>query len=286
MSVPRRVFVLGAGRSGTKIFRDCLGAGERVSAIPYDVGYVWRYGNEAVPHDELLPTDVTPEIAGFVARSLERMGRRASGGTPYDVLVEKSVPNTLRPAFVSEIFPDAVFVHIVRNGYHVIESSMRNWIQPADRGYLFDKLRYFPLENYRYALWTIFNRIKGVLDNEHVRLWGPRYNGMKEDARLLPLLEVCARQWARCVDVCDAQLAAMSDDRVLHVAYESLLKSDEQLRHVCDFCAIKDVDSVVDFYRHRFDHRRPEASSSALTEEMRACIHAVAGDTLERHDHV
>ena len=51
----QHLFILGAGRSGTKIFRDCLGAANDVAAIPYDVGYIWRIGNERCSHDQLLP---------------------------------------------------------------------------------------------------------------------------------------------------------------------------------------------------------------------------------------
>ena len=40
------IVLIGAARSGTKILRDALATALGVPQVPYDVGYVWRYGNE------------------------------------------------------------------------------------------------------------------------------------------------------------------------------------------------------------------------------------------------
>jgi len=282
----RKVFVLGAGRSGTKILRDCLGAARDVAAVPYDVGYVWRFGNERIPHDELSAELANPRIATFVDRSLERMARRASRGSDYEIVLEKSVPNTLRPAFMAALFPEARFVHIVRNGYSVIESAVRNWQEPEDRGYLLDKLRYFPIENYRYALWGGVNLARGAFGGRGGKLWGPRYDGMGEDVRELPLLEVCTRQWQRCLDVCDMQLNELDRSRFVELSYEELLGGADILRRICRFCEIDDEASVAAFYRQRFDPRRGERRAGMFSEDERDRIRKIAGNTLDRYGHV
>ena len=188
-----QVFILGAGRSGTKILRDCLGSATDVSCIPYDIGYVWRSGNESISHDELLPSDLTPEKARIIRSSISQLAKRASKAPDFSTVLEKSVPNALRPLFIKSVFPDAKLIHMVRDGRQVIESSMRNWESPSDTGYFLDKLKYFPLRNITYALWYAKNRLIGG-KTKNVRVWGPRYDGMQADANSMALVEVCTQQ--------------------------------------------------------------------------------------------
>ena len=58
----RHIIIIGAARSGTKILRDVLAEASGVGCVPYDIGFVWRYGNQRVPHDVLDPATVTPRI--------------------------------------------------------------------------------------------------------------------------------------------------------------------------------------------------------------------------------
>lgn len=61
--------------------------------------------------------------------TLHRMKRR-SGSAPR--LVLKSPPHTARLAALSEMFPDAKFIHIVRNPAEVFPSSVRTWASLFD----------------------------------------------------------------------------------------------------------------------------------------------------------
>jgi hypothetical protein len=127
----RYIIIIGAARSGTKILRDVLAEASGMGCVPYDIGFVWRYGNQQVPHDVLDPATVTPRIQRFVRRYVDRYAR--SGG---DVVIEKTVGNTLRVPFVHAVMPDAAFVHLVRDGMDVVESARRQWSAPPDREYL------------------------------------------------------------------------------------------------------------------------------------------------------
>ena len=71
----RHIVIIGAARSGTKILRDVLAQASGAGSVPYDIGFVWRYGNERVPHDVLDPATVTPRISRFVRRYVERYAR-------------------------------------------------------------------------------------------------------------------------------------------------------------------------------------------------------------------
>jgi hypothetical protein len=239
----RPVLIIGAARSGTKILRDVLTDASGVGCVPYDIGFVWRYGNERVPHDVLDPATVTPRIQRFVRRYVDRYARSGR-----DVVIEKTVGNTLRVPFVHALMPDAAFVHLLRDGTDVAESARRQWLAAPDRGYLLRKVRHFPLRlipfygpEYALAQLSLLRRVQPVDSREDppggsvqsrgdtpraprgkVATWGPRYPGIDDDLASHDLLTVCARQWRASVECATRDLAQVST-LVVDIRYEDLV---------------------------------------------------------------
>ena len=60
------VVLLGAARSGTKLVRDSLALDAHIARVPYDINYVWRFGNEELDHDELDAASLTPGVAARI----------------------------------------------------------------------------------------------------------------------------------------------------------------------------------------------------------------------------
>lgn len=188
------IILIGAARSGTKIMRDSLAEALGAGLVPYDVGFVWRYGNEGAIDDCLAPSDVKPRtrrlVRSYVGRYADQRG----------LVVEKTVGNTLRVPFVSEIFPNARFVELIRNGIDVTESSRREWQKPADLSYLRAKARHFPMRLVpTYGVKFIGAQTWSRSARGHVATWGPRYPGIDSDLETVDLLSVCARQWRESV---------------------------------------------------------------------------------------
>ena len=155
-----KVILIGAARSGTKFLRSLLGVDAKVGEVPYDVNYIWRYGNEAYPDDALPVSLAAPRIKAYIRRLLSK---QASMGTARSILVEKTVSNTLRIPFVREVFPEARFIHLIRSGRDVTESAMRMWLSPPDWRYLLQKARSFPVSNFGYAAWYLWNVVFGAV---------------------------------------------------------------------------------------------------------------------------
>jgi len=230
----RPVVIIGAARSGTKILRDSLSVALGVPCLPYDVGYVWGYGNESREDDCLTATDLTPRserlIRRFLGRYADVEGR----------LIEKSVSNTLRVPFVAAVLPGATFVHLVRDGVDVAESSRRQWTAPPDYRYLVRKARHFPLRmvptyGRRYAASLLRRR---VADDGRVATWGPRYPGMITELAQTDLLTVCARQWRESVNRARRGLAE-TGVRAVEVRYETFVQDPAAtLDRVADFCGL------------------------------------------------
>lgn len=249
----RQVIVIGAARSGTKFARDILAASTEVAKVPYDVNYVWRLYNENVSHDELDPASATPKVISAIHAQLNRLAKPKSQASK--LIIEKSVSNSLRVPFVNRVFPNAKYIHLVRDGRAVTESAMRLWTAKPDLKALTEKLRAMSPSNYRYVLWFGSNFAKGLLSGRiGGRVWGPRYKGILDDVDHLSLAEVCAKQWQRSVELSLQDLSEIPSGRVFTLSYSQLVSDRDIVRDLAEFSGISDIETVL---QHHRDSVRP-----------------------------
>ena len=242
------VIVIGAARSGTKILRDILASGPGSAAVPYDVNYVWRYGAEGAPDDMLDPGDLTPRRRDFIRKTLPRLAGAGRG----EVMVEKTVSNTLRVPFVDAVFPNARYVHLIRDGRDVTESAMRQWQAPPDWSALWTKLRGMPLSNLGYVAWFAGNMVKGFTSGRGGgKVWGPRFAGIEEVAEAEGLAAVCARQWVASVTAARTDLAALPNARVHEIRYEDMVANPALLGDLARDLGLPDPEGIARTARAR-----------------------------------
>jgi hypothetical protein len=217
---PRHVIVIGAARSGTKLLRDVLAEATGAGKVPYDIGYVWRYRNESRKDDVLDVGAMDEKVKHFIRGFVDGY----ASGQPLAV-IEKTVGNALRVPAVAAVFPNARYVHLIRDGVDVIESMRRQWTAPTNARYLAAKVRHMPVglmprygTKYVRSLMTRHARGDG-----RVGTWGSRYSGIDIDLREHDLLTVCARQWKYSVMQAraDFQCHALA---VAEVRYEALVE--------------------------------------------------------------
>ena len=287
MSISSPIIIIGAARSGTKFLRSVLAASSCTRAVPYDVSYIWRYGNQDREDDELQVGELTPRILNFIRDQLPRLaGIKAEENLR---MIEKTVGNSLRVGFVNAVYPGARFIHLTRDGRAVTESAMRMWHAPPDHGMLFQKLKSLPFRNYDYALWFFLNYLQGVFSGRAGgKVWGPRYRGIDVDADKLSLERVCARQWAKSVLAAHRDLASLERDRVLTLRYEDLVTDPGVLERVMDFLDLPDREAIREFYsatltsgnnekwRHNLSLEQQKSIESEVSEAM--CILGYLGD--------
>lgn len=274
------VIVLGAARSGTKFLRDLLGSRGDFAKVPYDVNYVWRAPQSATPHDRLDPALLRQKDIARIRATLDKIAGRKSGAT----LLEKTVSNTLRVPYVSAIYPEARYLHIIRDGRAVAESSFRMWQAPPDTGGLKRKLKDLPLSYWNYAGWFALNYAKGRLQGRGGgKIWGPRYPGIDEDLAALPLMNVVARQWSRSIEICSEDLKAVPAARVFEVRYEELVTNPDKVAELSRFAGVADPSAIVaDFYK-RVDKSGLDKWRAALKPDEIAAIENEQAGLLARH---
>jgi Sulfotransferase family len=131
--VEKPIFIIGTGRSGTTI----LGV---VLSMHRDVGFLnepkalWHkiYSQEdlvgsysrGVAHYRLEATDVTPEIS----QAAHRLFGAYLTAVVSRRVVDKYPEQVFRLPFVRQIFPDAKFIFLVRNGWDTCK-SIEQWSQ-------------------------------------------------------------------------------------------------------------------------------------------------------------
>lgn len=232
------LFLIGAARSGTKLLRDVLAEHDRVGAVPFDVNYLWRIGNERLEHDVLE----APLHEGAVRAITSEMAKAGS-----DVVVEKTVSNCLRVPALAAAFPEAKFVFLVRDGIDVTESAMRQWVAPVDWRYSLRKAFAYPwLAAPRYGLTHIWNTFGGRLsrDDSRISTWGPRYPGIDRDVDRLTLAETCATQWAESVS---GAVSGFETARIAPtvVRYATLVEDPvSTVNSIYSACGLKPVASI------------------------------------------
>lgn len=233
--------LIGAARSGTKIMRDTLGRLPGVAPVPYDMNFVWRIGNGRLCHDEIRPGSVSTRQERRIRRLL--LGSRVGDGA----MLEKTVSNALRVDFVRSVFPNARFIHLVRDGVDVAESVMRQWSAPSDLKYLSQKLRAVPASaSPSYAAQYARGLVRRRIDGGASTTWGPRYEGIDDDLHSQSLATVCARQWRRCVESATDSLRIGPASAVFTIRYESLVSDPKEvLSDLAMFLGIEATDDAL-----------------------------------------
>ncbi|MAW61811.1 MAG: sulfotransferase [Planctomycetes bacterium] len=188
-----------------------------------EINYIWRHGNRDFPTDAIPPERATEPLARWIQARFAQIQRRSGAHT----VVEKTCANTLRVPFVAACLPaHALFLEIVRDGRDVACSAAKRWTASLDLNYLWKKAKWVPKSDLPYyATRYLAARLHRLRSKERrVSTWGPRYEGMEEDLRRLPLIEACAQQWEECVLRCRDGLQAVPEERRLSIRYEDFVQ--------------------------------------------------------------
>lgn len=225
------ILILGAPRSGTNILRDCLSIHPSITTWDCDeINAVWKYQNYE-KHDDLKIDDLTPEISDFIRSKFSRLANRSKS----KYVVEKTCANSLRPAFVSEILPNAKFILIFRNGDEVVPSIIKrtNGVFGGSKiKYRLKKLRYVPLSYLSFTMFKVF------CSNAKLKLWGPTTSIV--DMHNCNIEERAFIQWSGCVNATIDYFQHYDRRMFFALNYTSLIaEPDNTLRRLFEFLDIE-----------------------------------------------
>lgn len=245
MPSARYAFIVGSPRSGTTILGNILESHTDVGHL-YEPYYIWYYHAKDLSTDYIDPADVGPKELDWIRRQFRQFAAR----TGASLVVDKSPDHCFNVPIVQAAFPEAKFVHILRDGRDAVLSIKKEW---QKRGRLVanrnlramakttaEMLARQPLYYFRaMAVWyelrtrlksaqTIFRNPSSFFNKAKwggYAGWGPRFHGWQEVLSEESLISFHAYQWLRCVEQLQADLARIPPDNVYEVRYEDLVSA-------------------------------------------------------------
>lgn len=113
---PSMAFIVGCARSGTSILGELIAAHPSVKYV-FEATKVWEsIGRRADGSHRLTESDASWRVRRRIRRQFARCHGHCEPGT---VVIEKCPRNTLRIPFLYRVFPQARFIHIIRDGRDV-----------------------------------------------------------------------------------------------------------------------------------------------------------------------
>ena len=276
------VILFGAPRSGTQMYRDMICEHKEIVTWPFnEMTYMWRYGNRDYPTDEIPVDLLTEKTARYIRDSFIKLGKKSN----CRLVVDKTCHNCLRPDFVAAVLPEATYIYLVRHGMDVVPSTVkRSESPPPYREYL--RIMSIPPADIPYyftrALWNHGGLFRP--GKRSVRVWGPKFKGMKELAETKPIHEVSAHQWVRHMELTDQFLNGKNfKSSLLRVRYEEITSEPRrELERVFKYLNVEPTDSLIEKWVGEVRHHEPGSRASKLGEHEEA-VRAIVSDKNAEH---
>ena len=274
------VIIVGAPRSGTNVLRDVLTRVEGVTSWPCDeINLIWRHGNRAYPSDELRADHATPKVRQYLHGQFARIAR----GQDAHTVVEKTCATSLRVGFTRQVFPNAKYIFITRDGVDCAASAVERWHAPLDVRYTAAKARFVPPSDLPYyGLRFAADQLRRRRSSDGVvrTWWGPKPHDYRELMQRRPLDEICMIQWQRCVDEAQQGLAGLPESQLFDVSYEQFVT--HPVHTMKDLLQFLDLPQPLDLPRTVADVSSSSVGRGRmkLSDERFTRLEALAGPTL------
>jgi hypothetical protein len=207
---------------------------------PTEAKVVWRRYASA-DHDARDRKDATPQAADFLRRVVTQHLRIF--GKPR--FINKCPRNSVRMEFLDEVFPDALFLHVIRDGRAVANSILR------------------------------------ARKNHGSAYWGCEPPGWQKLLDL-PLLDACALQWKTIVEYALDSAESIPDERYREVRYEDLCERPEAVfREVSDWAGLTWDDGALEELVSDIDSRNYKWRENFEPAEVER-LNELLGDLLAR----
>ena len=216
----RPIFIVSPPRSGSTLLFETLslspdlhtigGESHRLMEVEAASGALGTsargYASNRLTAEDATPSIVKELQERFRASSFDRAGKRAAGPIR---LLEKTPKNALRISFLSEVFPDALFVYLYRDPREVMASMLEAW----ESG----RFRTYPdLPGWTGLPWSM------VLIPGWRELIGR------------PLPDIVAAQWGTTTRILLDDFEALPPERRYLACYDALLADPEaEVRRLC-----------------------------------------------------
>lgn len=264
------------------MLRDVVTSYSGIETWPCDeVNYLLRHGNVRFSSDEFSEKEARPEVKKYLRKAFTRYAKQFGA----EILVEKTCANSLRVPFLNEVFPEAKYLFIVRDGVDATGSAKLRWTAKLDLNYIFEKVRFVPKSDLPYYGFRYFwARVHKLLSKDkRLAFWGPVLANMQDILRKHTLNEVCAIQWQQCVEKADAALNELPQERVCRVQYEKFVRNPiEELSRVLEFMGVPVGHGEIEAAVTNVSDKSLGKGRQSLGKDEVTHLEELVGDTLQK----
>lgn len=282
------VIIIGAGRSGTNMLRDAICALPDFATWDCDeINPIWRHGNTHHPDDHLTADHATADVKKFIRAKFIAQWKK-QGKPQY--LVEKTCANSLRVSFIASVLPEAKFLYLVRNGTDVTASASKRWrgeMEIPSIPYFLSKIRNTPISDLPHYGWRFLTSRADIYTGkkQHMSFWGPQFPGLKELSTDTPLLELCARQWASCVNKSDISFSNLPVRCWLKIRYEDIvINPSSSLNAALEFLGVEVSSKQMECITNDISSKNV-GKATKISNEFTSAVNKILAAAMIKHNY-
>jgi len=240
-------FIIGAPRSGTHLLAKSINYNVDCISIN-EVNTFWQ--QYAVNNTDFCPN------SKFSEKEIKKIRKKYITRFIPDqkaIVIEKTAANSVRINFLKKVFPEAKFIHIIRDGRDVAVSVKNKYLgdlrkitkNKTNNSTIKEKYRLL-LKSYRRVLKSgltlrvLFSNFFKYLRFLFISLkiikkqyWGIRYPGYKIYFNNLSFIESAAMQWQTSILHIKNALQPLSDHEYFEIFYEDLINTPHNNLNNC-----------------------------------------------------
>ena len=265
IDVHKPIFIIGSPRSGTSIFYRTMAKHPDLAWIsnitkkfpssmlitrlimlfrddhrPTEANKIWSKFTTG-DHESLGSGDVSPAARRFLHKIVQNNLKIFNKAR----FLNKCPGNAVRIEFLNEIFPDAIFIHIIRDGRAVVHS------------------------------------IKRAREKHSAQFWGTKPPGWR-DVLAHPMLESCALQWKMIMEHILESAQHLPQNRYFEVKYEDFIAHPaETLTSLGEKCGLTWSDGFMDDIANGLQSRNFKWQEN-LNPDEKDILALLLGELLDR----
>jgi len=237
-TVDRPIFIVGSPRSGTSVFSRYFGMHPELAN--------WSEGHCLFDPSYLKKTNehrwTAEKMSWFMKRRLQSnvywFTRMVGGrqGSSFGRFTNKLPRNTLRIPYLLEAFPDAQFIHIIRDGRAVVRSM----------------IRVIERQHKENRVLGAFARPEG---------WQEYFDHDRYEAH--------ARQWVGIEETVQADLEKIPDERIYRTRYEWFIKDTRKImKEICEQFELRSDEKAIKRWPEHLENRNEKWPRECSAEEI------------------
>lgn len=262
-------FVIGSARSGTTILGEVLDCHPDIAQW-YEPYYLWRRFFLCKDNEIWKPEELNDKVKQIIRKEHKVFLKKSK----RNILVEKMPSHSFNIKLLLNIFPDAKWIHIVRDGRDITLSMKKEWIKRTkivqNKDYLhsiktaINVIKRAPYLRYKFMLVLYeLNSNFSFKPSKYLNKakwkgrigWGARFNGWEKKIDELTSIQFNAMQWLETVTAAQEGLKKVAREKKLVVKYENLMKKPKNtLKEILNFMNLE--------YSEKFYNKIPKFKSN------------------------